>query len=166
MKSIRTTMIAASLLAGFSGLIMAQNAATAESSHMGHGQKMHTQRAEQHAQHLGDLKSKLNLTADQATAWQSFEQSMQSRDHHSRPDRAAFEKMTTPERIDQMQAMKAQRDAAMQKHAQATKTFYVQLNAEQKKVFDAQGLAAMGGMRGMGSGMQPARHGHHGAHAK
>lgn len=162
MKSIRTTMIAASLLAGFSGLIMAQNAATAESSHMGHGQKMHTLRAEQHAQHLGDLKSKLNLTADQATAWQSFEQSMQSRDHHSRPDRAAFEKMTTPERIDQMQAMQAQRNAAMQKHAQATKTFYAQLNAEQKKVFDAQGLTAM---RGMGSGMHSARHGHHGAHA-
>lgn len=73
--------------------------------------------------------------------------------------------MTTPERIDQMQAMKAQRDVTMQKHAQATKTFYAQLSAEQKKVFDAQSLAAMAGMRGMGSGMHPMRHGHHGAHS-
>lgn len=165
MKSIRTTLIAASLLAGFSGLIMAQNAAPAESPRAAHAHKMHAQRAELHAKHLVELKSKLNLSADQESAWQSFEQSMQAPDHKLRPDRVAFEKMTTPERINQMQAMKAQRDVTMQKHAQATKTFYAQLSAEQKKVFDAQSLAAMAGMRGMGSGMHPMRHGHHGAHS-
>jgi hypothetical protein len=44
--------------------------------------------------------------------------------------------MTTPERLDRMQAMKAQRDAHMQQRAEATKAFYATLNAEQKLVFD------------------------------
>ena len=161
MKSIRTTLIAASLLTAFSSLSMAQSTAPTDSPRTAHMQKMHTQRAEQHAKHLGELKTKLNLSAGQESAWLSFEQSMQAPDHKLRPDRAAFEKMTTPERIDQMQAMKTQRDAVMQKHAEATKTFYAQLNAEQKKVFDAQSMATMGGMRGMGSGMQHMRYGHH-----
>ena len=158
MKSIRTTLIAASLLAGFSGLIMAQNAAPAESPRAAHAHKMHAQRAELHAKHLVELKSKLNLSADQESAWQSFEQSMQAPDHKLRPDRVAFEKMTTPERIDQMQAHKAQRDAEMQKHADASKTFYAALNAGQKKVFDAETARAM-----HNSGMRHGE-GHHGHH--
>lgn len=165
MKSIRTTLIVASLLAGFSALSMAQNALPAQSSRTANMHKIHTQGAQHHARHLGELKSRLNLSPDQEIAWQNFEQSMQKPGQKLRPERAAFEKMTTPERIDQMQALRAQRDAAMQKHAQATKTFYAQLNADQKKVFDAQSLSGMGAMRGMGPDMRHMRHGHHGAHS-
>mgnify|MGYP000387936472 CR=1 FL=1 len=53
-------------------------------------------------------------------------------------DRAAMAKLSTPERIDQMQALHAQRDAEMKKRGDATKTFYAGLNAEQKKTFDAE----------------------------
>lgn len=157
MKLIRTTLIAASLLAGFSGLSLAQHTMSMDSPRGADMQKMHEQRTQAHTKHLAELKSKLNLSTNQEAAWQSFEQSMQSPDHKLHPDRAAFEKMTTPERLDQMQAMKAQRDAAMQKHAEATKSFYAQLNAEQQKTFDAQSMSGMngkGGMRAVGSGMQ------------
>ena len=164
MKSIRIALIAAGLLAGFSGLSMAQNVSPAESPRAAHMHKMHVQRMDQHAKHLVELKSKLNLNSSQESAWQTFEQSMQMSDHTPRSDNAVFEKMTTPERIDQMQAMRTQRDALMQKHGEATKTFYAQLNAEQKKMFDAQTFAAMKNMRGMGSGMQQKQHGHHGQH--
>lgn len=164
MKSIRITLITAGLLATFSGLSTAQNVSPAESPRAAHMQKMHAQRMDQHAKHLAELKSKLNLNSSQENAWQTFEQSMQMSNHTPRSDHAVFEKMTTPERIDQMQTMRTQRAALMQKHGEATKTFYAQLNAEQKKEFDAQSMTAMKNMRGMGSGMQHKQHGHHGQH--
>jgi periplasmic protein CpxP/Spy len=60
-----------------------------------------------------------------------------------------MEKLTTPERIDKMRAMRVQRDTEMDKRADATKAFYATLNAEQKKIFDAEAMN---------------RGGHHGEH--
>jgi protein CpxP len=67
--------------------------------------------------------------------------------------RAEMEKLSTPERIDKMKALRAQRDAEMDKRATATKTFYAALTPEQQKVFDAQHMrgghgAHHGGDRG------------------
>ena len=56
-----------------------------------------------------------------------------------------MEKLTTPERIDQMQDMHAQREAEMKKRGNATKLFYASLNAEQKKTFDAETARMMHG---------------------
>lgn len=157
MKSIKTTLIASSLLVALSGVSLAQTTAPAESPRAAPMQKMREHSAERHAQHLTELKSKLNLSSHQDAAWKNFSQAMQAPNLQPRPERAAFEKMTTPERIDHMQAMKSQRDAIVQKRAEATKVFYGQLTAEQKKTFDAQ---TMGFMQGMGAGMQTMRHGH------
>jgi hypothetical protein len=49
-----------------------------------------------------------------------------------------MEKLTTPERIDKMNVLKAQRDAEMQKRNEATRIFYATLSDEQKKTFDQQ----------------------------
>jgi hypothetical protein len=77
-----------------------------------------------------------------------------------RPERASLEKMTTPERLDMMQAMKTQRDAHMQQRTEATKVFYATLNAEQKQVFDKETARWM-----KGSGMHAMKHpGGHGKH--
>ena len=85
---------------------------------------------------------------------------MQLSAHIARPERAAFEQMTTPERLDQMQAMKKQRDAHMQQRADTTKAFYVTLSADQKQVFDQETARMM-----KGSGMHAMKHsnghGHH-----
>jgi hypothetical protein len=56
------------------------------------------------------------------------------------PDRAEMDKLTTPERIDKMRAMHkehmAKMETAMDQRAEATKTLYAALSAEQKKIFD------------------------------
>ena len=76
--------------------------------------------------------------------------------------RAEMATLTTPQRIDKMQAMRTQRDAAMDKKAAAVKTFYAALTPDQQKSFDTIALkrggmgGGMGGRGGMGHG------GHHG----
>ena len=168
MKSIRTTLIAASLLVGLTGLTLAQTAPEAKTNgpRAERMDKMQAKMGERHAKHLAkhlaDLKGKLKLEAGQEAAWSTFEQSMQMPGKSmARPDRAAMAKLTTPERIDQMQAHKALRDAEMQKHADATKTFYAALNANQKKVFDSETARAM---QSTGGGMRHGESGHHSHH--
>lgn len=96
------------------------------------------------AKHLAGLKTKLKITAPQEGAWTTFTTAMKptARAEYARPDPAEMEKLTTPERIDKMRAHRAQRmtelQAQMDKREAATKAFYATLNADQKKVFDAE----------------------------
>jgi Spy/CpxP family protein refolding chaperone len=147
MKSIRNTLIASALLAGLSSLAFAQADPSPEAPRPERMAKMHEHMTHRHAQHLAELKSQLKLQADQENAWNTFSQAMQTPNHAAtRLNRAALEKMSTPERLDQMQAHKAQRDAEMQKHIEVTKNFYAGLNAEQKKIFDKETTRFMHGM--------------------
>ena len=99
-----------------------------------------------HEKRLSALKSKLKVTASQEAAWQQFVLSHQppKKPLLSPPDREAMAKMTTPDRIEKMQAQFEAHHTAMQDHmkerAQATLAFYNQLSDEQKKTFDAQTL--------------------------
>ncbi len=94
-------------------------------------------RAKRHAEREAQFKTRLQLTAQQDGAWTAFTGAMKPpATRPQRPDRAEFAKLTTPERLDRMQALKAQRDAEMTKRADATRTFYAQLSPSQKKVFD------------------------------
>lgn len=169
MKSIRTTLIATALMAGLTGLALAQNTtAPADNTRAGHMEKMREHKSEQktehkgerHTQHLAELKSKLNLQAAQEPAWNTFTQSMQHPARMARPERATFERMTTPERLDMMQAMKVQRNAHMQQRADATKAFYATLSADQKQVFDYKTVRMMKGY-GMHAMKHQGGHGHH-----
>lgn len=165
MKSIRTTLIATALIASLTGLALAQNTtAPADNARAGRMEKMREHKSEhkgeRHTQRLGELKSKLNLQAAQEPAWNTFTQSMQHPARTARPERANMEKMTTPERLDMMQAKKAMRDARMQQRAEATKAFYTTLSADQKQVFDQETARMM-----KGSGMHATKHqGGHGKH--
>ncbi len=154
MKPIRTSLITASLLLALGSMAVAQTGPMPGGGmpHGAHTEKMREHTTERHAKHLADLKAKLKLDAGQEAAWKTFAETMQPpMAHTARPDRAALGKMTTPERIDQMQAWHAQRDADMKKRGEATKTFYAGLNAEQKKTFDAETGRLM--QREMGGGM-------------
>ena len=166
MKPMSRSLMAASLLLSLSGLCLAQTAP----ENKGHAprtdriEKVHAKMGARHAKHLAELKGKLKLEASQDAAWAAFEQSMQMASPPvTHPDRATLEKMTTPERLDQMEAHKAQRDAQMKKHADATKTFYAALNSTQKKVFDTETARAMSSMMG-GSMMRGNGHGRHEGH--
>ncbi|MBW8722779.1 MAG: Spy/CpxP family protein refolding chaperone, partial [Polaromonas sp.] len=82
------------------------------------------------AKHQAELKAKLKITPAQEGAWTSYTAAMQP-PAHARPtpeQRAEFDKLTTPQRIDKMKEMRTQRmaemNAAMDKRGEATKTFY------------------------------------------
>jgi hypothetical protein len=96
------------------------------------------------AAHLAELKEKLALTADQEAAWSTFTESARPGPRHAGMDRKAmreeFEKLSTPERLDRMQAMSDMRRARMAERAGAIKTFYAQLSPEQQRVFDAEAM--------------------------
>lgn len=106
---------------------------------------------------LADLKGKLKLTPDQEGGWTAFSGAMTPLSMMGKGtqgnDRADFDKLSTPERIDKMRAMREQRHttmtAEMSKREDATKTFYATLSADQKKTFDAETLRVMQGMRRM-----------------
>jgi Spy/CpxP family protein refolding chaperone len=165
MKQVRKHLLVASLIATFGLAAAAQTPATPPGppqggpmmGRMAQGDpaKMQTQRTERHAARMAALKAKLKLTPDQESAWTTFAASMQPRQAmtgNPAQFRAEMEKLTTPERIDKMQALKAQRHAEMTQHGDATKTFYAALTPEQKKVFDAETLRM--GATGKGGGRQ------------
>ena len=110
------------------------------------------------AQHQAALKEKLKITAAQEGAWSAFTSTMQppaDMQNRRMAMRAEMDKLTTPERIDRMRALRAQRDTEMDKRASATKSFYAALSPEQQKVFDAQHMRSADG-HGRGHGR---RHG-------
>ena len=86
------------------------------------------------------FKAKLKITPEQEGAWTNFANTMKPA-----PDavkrrmemRAELDKLTTPERIDKMRALRAERDAAMDKRGDAAKALYAVLTPYQKGVFDA-----------------------------
>lgn len=106
--------------------------------------KRHQMRTERMAQRLAALKQKLAITPAQEGAWAAWTTAMQPpAQPPQRMERAEFAKLTTPDRIDRMRAVRAERTAMMDRRADATKTFYAALNADQKKVFDAETLQLM-----------------------
>jgi len=108
------------------------------------------------AERMAALKDKLKLSTAQEGAWNTYAAAVQpSRDAKppQRPDRTAFSQLTTPERLDRMQARQAERAALFAKRADAIKAFYAQLSPEQQKTFDAEGMR-----------MGPRGHGHHRHH--
>ena len=97
------------------------------------------------AKHQTELKAKLKLTPAQEGAWTAFTAALQPPAQMARPtpeQRAELDKLSTPERIDKMRALRTQRMAdistAMDQRGEATKTFYAALSPEQQKTFDAE----------------------------
>lgn len=85
---------------------------------------------------MGELRQQLQISPAQEGAWTAFTEAMQPGQRMQRPDREAMAGMSTPQRIDTMRAMRAQRMARMDQRADATKTFYAALSPEQQKTFD------------------------------
>lgn len=143
-------------------------AANPERSAKPHDGKGMERMQERRARHLADLKTKLKLDVSQEGAWSTFTASMQPPPMAQRPDRAAmraeFEKLTTPQRLDRMQARQAERAAMAAKRADATRTFYAALKPEQQKTFDAESMHF--GPRGDHGDHGPRGRGEHGSASK
>ena len=116
--------------------------------------RMHERMTKHWEQRQAELKAKLQLTPAQEPAWNAFVQGMKmpAKPLAQPVDRDALAKMSTPERLDKMNAAHEANLAAMQTHikqrTEATRTFYGQLSAEQQKVFDAQTLPEQGHWKG------------------
>ena len=110
------------------------------------------QRMEEHmAKRAADLKAKLKLNAEQESNWNTFLAAMKPPARASMPKHEDMAKLSTPERLDKMNELRKQRDAAFEQRDAATRSFYGALNADQKKVFDENTARSH-------------RHGHHRGH--
>lgn len=120
-----------------------------------------------HEQRQALLKAQLKLTPEQEAAWSSFTAAMQTTMVYPQgayPNPIEMAKLTTPERLDAMQAVHAKHvgdmSAAMAARSEAVKTFYAVLVPDQQKVFDAISLQSFGlFMHGAGRAQ-----GHHAGH--
>ena len=150
---LRAARTSACLLAlGLAGAgVLAQPMAGQE-----HGHRMSERGERSPARHLESLKGKLKLTAAQEPAWTSFTQAMQARPAGMGPGQAREElaKLSTPERIERMKSLHAQRQAEMNgfmnRRLEATQAFYAALTPEQKKTFDAETARIVGEHGGEG----------------
>ncbi|MBB1604156.1 Spy/CpxP family protein refolding chaperone [Variovorax sp. UMC13] len=120
-------------------------ARTEQRAHKPHDGKFFERMQERRVKHLADLKAKLKLSAAQEGAWTTFTTATQPpAPPAARADREAaraeFAKLTTPQRLDRMQARQSERAARFAQRADATRTFYAALTPEQQKTFDTEAL--------------------------
>lgn len=177
MKSLHKHLLAAGLVASLGAAAIAQTAPATPApgpqgaqtfAHRGNfdpakAQEHRAQRQEMRQlrmeRRLAALKLKLQISGAQESAWNAWTTALKPAARPQRPDRAEFERMTTPERIDRMRALRSARIVEMDKRGEATKAFYAALSADQKKVFDGERMG-QGGKRGGRGGF--GGHGHHG----
>jgi protein CpxP len=122
-------------------------------------QRMHEMMQKHREEKAQELHAILQIRPDQEAAFSAFEASMTPppRDQRMKHDRAAMMAMTTPQKLDMMQAKMAEHMQRMQQHIAAIKTFYAALSPQQQQAFDA-----LHRMHGMGMGGHHGRWGGHG----
>ena len=146
-QRLAATAVAGAVLAGMAVPTLAQPGPGPAATEQGASQAQQRprqraltpeQREQYMAQRAEAFKRKLQLTPEQEPAWNSFLQSMKpdADARKARLDWQGMDQLTTPERIDRMQAMQTERQAAMRQRGDATKAFYAQLTPEQQKTFD------------------------------
>jgi hypothetical protein len=153
----------AALLASAALAAQAQPAppAGAMPMHPGMQQQMQERMHEHMQRRLEGFKRILQITPAQEGAFNTWAAAMLPSQQAMQQQRALHEEMsrlTTPERIDRMRQLRTERNAAMDKRFDATKTFYAQLTPPQQKAFDEVSMRFLDGHHGQGRG----HGGHHG----
>ncbi len=106
--------------------------------HMMDGERM----GAMHKAHLAAIKKQLSLTPEQDAAWGRWVESMMPVEgmHHPDMKKADWVGLTTPQRLEKMQAMHEEHSQRMSqslaRHSEATKVFYAVLTESQQKTFD------------------------------
>ena len=93
------------------------------------------------------LHDKLKLTGSQEAAWKTYVAAATPPAPPARPDRAQWEKMSAPERMERMMTRMKEREGHMATHLAAMKTFYATLSPLQQQIFDDNVGRGMGGHR-------------------
>lgn len=144
-RTLASAAAATALLASFALPSYAQTAApaapaaaaTTTAPKSDRAMHKHGDRMEHMQQRIAKLKADLKLTPAQETAWNTYAATFKPGERPQRMEREDFAKLTTPQRIDKMREMRAQRAADADRRGEATKAFYAQLDASQQKTFDA-----------------------------
>ncbi|MEO7242542.1 MAG: Spy/CpxP family protein refolding chaperone [Variovorax sp.] len=113
---------------------------SADRSDPAHGMsRVEHMRARQGAR-LAVLKGRLQLSDAQQGSWSDFARALEL--PATMPDRRALRaemaQLKTPERLNRMQALAAERSARQAKRADAVRAFYAALTPQQQATFDAQ----------------------------
>lgn len=128
---------------------MAQRGAPMDPAQRAEMQKsMQARMAERHTARMDRLKAELKLAPAQEAAWNAYVARTEPTPPKAPPAQQDWSELTTPQRMDAMQALHAERSADMSKRIEATKSFYAQLTAEQQKTFDARSGLQRAGMKG------------------
>ena len=150
MNRLNTTRFALSVLLASSALAVAVPAqAQPMMGEMGmhhDAGRVHDRMVKHWEKRQSELKAKLHLSESQEGAWKAFVEGMKvpAKPLGQAIERDALAKLSTPERIEKMNAIHEANLASMKSHIQqrneTTRTFYSQLSMEQQKVFDAETL--------------------------
>jgi hypothetical protein len=150
MTRLNTTRLALSVLlagAALATVVPAQAQPMMGEMGMHHDEgRMHERMTKHWEQRQTELKAKLHLAPSQEPAWNAFVQGIKvpAKPLAQSIDRDDLAKLSTPERMEKMNAAHEANLATMQAHikqrTEATRTFYNQLSVEQQKVFDAETL--------------------------
>jgi len=162
MNILRKSLLISCAVLGMAAA-QAQEAQPAQQPHAGHQrptkEQMQARMAEMYAKRQARLHDLLKLTAQQESAWSTYQAAIKPAAMDGpRPEHKAFDKMTTPERLNLALDMTKKREAMLQTRLKAVSAFYAQLNPAQQTLFDEH---SFGGARG---GMMRARWRHHGGH--
>ena len=135
------TSIRKRLLIGISAITLAAGACAAQPAGDRVGGDWQDGRFAEHMKErmekrAAEMHDKLHLNASQEAAWNAYIAKMKPANPASRPDRAALDKMTAPERMEFMLARMKEHEQKFADRIAATKEFYAVLTPEQKKIFD------------------------------
>jgi len=85
---------------------------------------------------MQEFHDALKLTKEQEADWKIFIESSRSTKPINKIDPQKMDKLTAPERADQMLEMEKEREKMMEQRVAALKIFYAKLTPEQQKIFD------------------------------
>lgn len=146
MKHLRATLVSGLMAAGLASAVyaappMPAGPAPDQAGMQGmHGMERGAeQRREAMVHRQAILHDKLKLTGSQEAAWKTYIEAStppQGANRPDRPQRADWEKMSAPERMEKMLAMMKEREAHMATHLAAMKTFYATLSPLQQQIFN------------------------------
>ncbi len=143
-KAVRRALVAASLLLGIGAVVAVAQTAPGPApgmAAMGMHQMDPAKMQAVFEKRMDRLKTILQLTPEQEGAWTTFKTALTPPAAlPEMPKQEDLEKLTTPERLDRLHALRVQRAQRMDLREAATKTFYAALTPPQRKAFDVETL--------------------------
>lgn len=137
MTTLRKHLLVGMLALGLGAGSLAAYAQRPDCGPMGGPAGMHGERMKERMEkRQAELHDKLKLNPSQEQAWNAYVAKMKPAERPQRPDRAEFDKLSAPERMEKMLGFMQQGEKRMAERVAATKEFYAVLTPEQRQVFD------------------------------